>query len=293
MNILKLLADLAEVDPTLYDRLSSRRAAFAPLSQLGRKAALAALPLALGTAIIPAQARDVRTILDALNLALTLEYLESEFYARALGLVAGAPNVPTDFFPAGTRPAIETIYRHEQQHVRLLERVIKASGGELPPKPRFDFTGSKNGTQAAVFPTVFTNFDTFLQVAQTLEDAGVRAYKGQAGFLQADNPLLEAALRIHSVEARHASHIRSMRRARGANVKNWVSPSDSSITVPGKTDAVYTGEELVNQTLPGLKQVPFDQAPLNTVVAVAKVAEAFDEPISATTATVLVGLFTY
>ncbi|MBC6606416.1 ferritin-like domain-containing protein [Hymenobacter sp. BT188] len=293
MNILKLLADLAEVDPTLYDRLSSRRAAFAPLSQLGRKAALAALPLALGTAIMPAQARDIRTILDSLNLALILEYLESEFYARALGLVAGAPSVPAGFFPAGTRPAIETIYRHEQQHVRFMERVIQASGGTLPTKPRFDFTGSKNGAQPAVFADVFTNFDTFLQVAQTLEDAGVRAYKGQVGFLQTDNSLLEAALRIHSVEARHASHIRSMRRARGANVKNWVSASDTSIAVPGKTDAVYASEDLVNQFMAGLRQVPFDQAPLNTVVAVAKVAEAFDEPIPASTATSLVSIFTY
>ncbi|SMB96671.1 hypothetical protein SAMN00120144_2631 [Hymenobacter roseosalivarius DSM 11622] len=293
MNILKLLADLAEVDPTLYARLSSRRAVFAPLSQLGRTAALAALPLAVGTAIMPAQARDIRTILDSLNLALTLEYLESEFYARALGLVAGAPGVPTNFFPTGTRLAIETIYRHEQQHVRFLERIIVASGGTPPAKPRFDFTGSKNSTQPAVFADVFTNFDTFLQVAQTLEDAGVRAYKGQAGFLQTDNSLLEAALRIHSVEARHASHIRSMRRARGANVKNWVSASDTSVAVPGKTDAVYAGEELVNQFIAGLRQVPFDQAPLNTVVTVAKVAEAFDEPISATTAAALVGLFTY
>ncbi|MGY2131450.1 ferritin-like domain-containing protein [Hymenobacter sp. HD11105] len=293
MNILKLLADLAKADPTLYDQVGSRRAAFASLGQIGRKAALSAVPLALGTAITPAQARDIRTTLDSLNLALTLEYLENEFYARALGQVAGAPSVPAGFFPADTRPAIETIYRHEQQHVRFLERVIVASGGELPPKPRFDFTGSKNGAQAAVFPTVFTNFDTFLQVAQTLEDAGVRAYKGQAGFLQADNQLLEAALRIHSVEARHASHIRSMRRARGANVKNWVSASDTNITVAGKTDAVYAGEDLVNQVLPGLRTVPFNQEPLSTTVVVAKVAEAFDEPLSATTATALVSLFTY
>jgi hypothetical protein len=293
MNILKLLAYLAEADPTLYDQLGSRRAAFSSLGNMGRKAALAALPLALGTAITPAQGRDIRTALDSLNLALTLEYLESEFYARALGLVAGAPSVPANFFPAGTRPAIETIYRHEQQHVRFLERVIIASSSELPPKPRFDFTGSKNGAQAAVFPTVFTDFDTFLQVAQTLEDAGVRVYKGQAGFLKIDNRLLEAGLRIHSVEARHASHIRSMRRARGANVKNWVSPSDTSIVVPGRTDAVYAGEDLVNQVLPGLRTVPFNQEPLSTAVVVAKVAEAFDEPITASTAASLVSLFTY
>lgn len=293
MNILKLLADLAAVDPSLYARLSSRRAAFAALGQVSQKAALVALPLALGAVLTPAQAQSTSTILDVLRLALTLEYLESEFYARALGQVAGAPSVPAGFFPAGTRPAIETIYRHEQQHVLFLERVIVASGSELPSRPRFDFTGSRNGAQAAVFPTVFTDFDVFLQVAQTLEDAGVRAYKGQVRFLQADNQLLEAALRIHSVEARHASHIRSMRRARGANVKSWISGADTSITVPGVTEAAYAGEELVNQTLPNGALILFDQAPLNTVVAAGKVAEAFDEPIPAATASALVRLFTY
>jgi hypothetical protein len=61
-----------------------------------------------------------------------------------------------------------------------------------------------------------------LQVAQLLEDTGVRAYKGRATDLQGIgdvtitnvgtiNPL-ESALRIHSVEARHAAHIRYMRK---------------------------------------------------------------------------------
>ncbi len=67
----------------------------------------------------------------------------------------------------------------------------------------------------------------------------------------------------------------------------------SNIAVAGKTDAVYAGEDLVNQVLPGLRTVPFDQAPLNTVVVVAKVAEAFDEPLPAATAATLVSLFTY
>jgi hypothetical protein len=50
----------------------------------------------------------------------------------------------------------------------------------------------------------------------------VRAYKGQAGrFLIAGNAAadtaLEAALRIHSVEARHAAKIRRIRRSRNAS----------------------------------------------------------------------------
>ena len=41
----------------------------------------------------------------------------------------------------------------------------------------------------------------------------MRAYKGQAANLMTQPTILEAALRIHSVEARHAARIRRMRRA--------------------------------------------------------------------------------
>jgi len=48
-------------------------------------------------------------------------------------------------------------------------------------------------------------------VAQTLEDTGVAAYKGQAPRLTGGGELLTTALRIHSVEARHAAELRRIR----------------------------------------------------------------------------------
>jgi hypothetical protein len=51
---------------------------------------------------------------------------------------------------------------------------------------------------------VFTNYETFKAVAQAFEDTGVRAYKGQAPALLPYDAVLQAALTIHSVEARHA-----------------------------------------------------------------------------------------
>ncbi|GAA3922003.1 ferritin-like domain-containing protein [Hymenobacter algoricola] len=295
MNILKVLANLAEVDPEAYQRLSARRGMLSSLGRLGRKAAATAVPLGLGAVLQQAYGRNSQTILDTFTLALRLEYLENEFYT--LALTAGRNG--TLVFPAGTMPVIQQIQEQEQAHVTFLQRQLQNSSAAVPAKPNFDFTGSKNGTKAAAFATVFTSFDTFLKVAQLLEDTGVRAYKGQLDFLAANNDLLEAGLQIHAVEARHAAHIRGMRRAtQNANVRNWVSKNDDTITTAGVTDAVYAGEEIQLQTLPGvpIRSFPFDTTPIVTDTpekAKISLGEAFDEPITAAVASQLADLFIY
>ncbi|GAB3228822.1 hypothetical protein GCM10027346_13770 [Hymenobacter seoulensis] len=302
MNFLNLLARLAELQPETLQGAAPRRAALTRLGQAG----VALLP-ALITAL-PQQATagtlDTRTRLDVLTLALTLEYLESEFYAQALGLVSGKgpANVDAFFGSAQNKSAIQAIQTHEASHVALFTRLITDAGSSVPAKPNFDFTGSKNGSRAALYPDVFSNFDTFLKVAQLLEDAGVRAYKGQVEYVQTDNALLESAVRIHSTEARHAAQIRTMRRKRGATVKSWVSPSDAPITAAGTTqNLAYAGEENRAQYLSGPRLVPFASTlpinvatpPLPDAEILAKVAEAFDEPLDAATATSLAQLFMY
>ena len=81
--------------------------------------------------------------------------------------------------------------------------------------------------------------------------------------MQGNATTLEAALRIHSVEARHAAHIRNLRRDRGAVVKAWVSSSDQQVTVAGKTDAVYAGEDNITQKITGKAAVPFRTLPID------------------------------
>ncbi|RPD50093.1 ferritin-like domain-containing protein [Hymenobacter sediminis] len=294
MDFLNILARLADLSPeTDTQAPAPRRAA---LTRIGQ-ASTALLPAVLAALPHPASARvrDNNTTLDVLKLALTLEYLESEFYTQAL-------NQSALFSSATDRAAIETIRAHEAQHVTLLQGLLADAGAPQPAKPNFDFTGSKNGAQAASFPDVFTNLDTFLKVAQLLEDAGIRAYKGQAEFVQSDNQLLETLLRIHSTEARHASHIRTMRRQRGATVKSWLSPTDTAITSAGSVpDKAYANESNVAQYVPGPRLVPFETTlPINVgnptlskEALLAKVAEAFDEPIDTAAATDLVQLFTY
>nr|MBA3403720.1 ferritin-like domain-containing protein [Gemmatimonadaceae bacterium] len=121
---------------------------------------------------------------------------------------------------------------HEQQHVDFLRTTaIPLFGGTAPTITAndFDFTGG-NGSGTGPFATATTRVDVLLLATQAFEDTGVRAYKGQAGrFLIAGNTnadiAMESALRIHSVEARHASKIRRIRRQ--------LNPSDTTLRFSG------------------------------------------------------------
>jgi hypothetical protein len=120
-----------------------------------------------------------------LNFALTLEYLESAFYASALkhaGLTGEHKRLA------------RTVHAHEAAHVQALK---KALGSAAVKRPSFDF-GSAVQSQSA-----------FTSTAIVLEDTGVAAYQGQAPFIKS-NAILMAAISIHPVEARHAAWIRNI-----------------------------------------------------------------------------------
>lgn len=120
-----------------------------------------------------------------LNYALTLEYLETEFYRLARR-------------NAGLKGETATFARvaggHEAAHVRALRGVLKS---KAVAKPTFAF-GAITESQGA-----------FQKAARTIEDLGVSAYAGQGPRLK-QLPVIQAALAIHSVEARHAAWIRQI-----------------------------------------------------------------------------------
>ena len=265
MNILNILEEIEKTDAEVYERISPRRKAMAQFYGFGKKVALASIPLALGTMFKKAYAQTASTEVEAvLQFALTLEYLEAEFYTKG---VAAAGLVPA----GAALGAITTIRDHENQHVAFLKTALTSLGKTPVSKPNFDFSAG-NGSNTGPFSNVFSDYDTFLAVAQTFEDTGVRAYKGQAPALIGSGGVLTAALNIHSVEARHASHIRQMRRARGANVKPWITGQDTGIGVI--VQASYAGEELETQA--GIKITGIN----GQMISVAAATEAFDEPLT-------------
>ncbi|MBT8319041.1 MAG: ferritin-like domain-containing protein, partial [Gramella sp.] len=194
-----------------------------------------------------------------LNFALTLEYLERNFYQIGVDTNGLIPDQDKDVFAL--------ILDHEKSHVDFLAAAL---GGDAIAEPTFDFTvGNTLDT--------FTNYDTFLLLSQGFEDTGVRAYKGQAGALAVDGTLLEYALQIHSVEARHASQVRRMRGEKG-----WITGSGAVGTAiadvyEGEANTVQGGVELA-----GL----FDD-----FGGTAAITEAFDEPLTMKEVNAIANLF--
>lgn len=191
MNISKQQNLLSGIDPEITDRLMTDRRAFFKRS-VAALGALASAPVVLAATAQQAFGQSLPSeIKDVLNYALTLEHIEDYFYRAGL---------ETDgLIPHKYRAIFQQIGLHEAQHVALLESVL---GADAVARPEID------ATAGGQYADVLTNFDTYLTLSQTFEDLGVAAYKGQAGNLIDNDDLLQTALQIHSVEARHAAIVR-------------------------------------------------------------------------------------
>lgn len=153
------------------------------------------------------------TTTQILQFALTLEHLESTFYAQGLSQFS-----EQDFCDAGFEPWVygrfKQIGEHEASHVELLTSAL-----------------GSDAVAACEYSFPYTDPTSFATLAFLLETVGDSAYTGAARYI-ADGSTLQIAASILSVEARHSAWIKSA----ALHSYPWSSPYDTALD----GDLVYT-----------------------------------------------------
>ena len=195
-----------------------------------------------------------------LNFALNLEYLEAEFYQRAVtgsglpdslvggkgtpGKVTGGRKV--SFKDDAVRQYATEIAKDEKEHVAFLRTAL---GSAAVARPCIDIDASfQAAAKAAGLATDAKPFDAyasdenFLLAAFIFEDVGVTAYKGAAPLVS-NKTYLAAAAGILAVEAYHAANIRTAIFAKGMGLPemaNKISDARDSLDGPSDDDQGVT-----------------------------------------------------
>ncbi len=157
---------------------------------LGGAAMLSAVALAAskGGGLAFAQDAPFKNDIDVLNYALTLEFFEATLYKTLLGLGK----------LQGKDLQYVTLFgQHEQAHVNAVQSTVQKLGGTPVTQGNYNF--------AAAGPT--DTREQVLGILATVEQVGVSAYLGAAGYIQ-NKDILAAAASIMQVEGRHTSVIR-------------------------------------------------------------------------------------
>lgn len=149
-----------------------------------------------------------KTDIGILNYALTLEYLEREFYKKVIA--AG-------LFKGSVGALIKDFGSQEATHVEALKGAVEKMGGTPAANPNGKFP-INSASQVA-------------NLAYEVENLGAAAYLGQAPLIQSPE-VLAVALAIHTVEARHAASIATL-------VKKSITP-DGAFAKPDEMSTVLT-----------------------------------------------------
>ena len=88
---------------------------------------------------------------------------------------------------------LKALLADEQAHVQAVSGAVGQLGGTAAAKPSFHYPGNTFSGRVSIWTT-----------AHAIEEAGLRAYLGQAGNLQTP-AILQAAASIFGIECRHSA----------------------------------------------------------------------------------------
>jgi hypothetical protein len=146
------------------------------------------------------------TDVQIVKFALLLERLEATFYTEAVGGRLGEVDVESSAIAQqlanpslryATFQRLKQVRDHEQTHVEALEGVLETVGSD----PNF--------ASNVEFEFPYETVGEFYDLAQVFEDTGVAAYTTAAPAIDTEK-YLASAVRIHAVEGRHASYLRTL-----------------------------------------------------------------------------------
>ncbi len=270
MNFKHIIKEIEQAETGLFEQADRRDA----LRSFGSKVALAAVPLALGSLFKKAEAQTTGdTVMQALNFCLEMEFFAYNFYHT--GNNTGALVRDID------KASLNIVEDQKLAHIKYLMTAITNLGGvPYTPKnydataanPYYIHTGTYDFTAGGKWAT-FSDYPTFIALAEAFEDTILGGYKGELYAVLNDKNALEQMMRLQCANARHASHVRYIRRLLDyalapEHPAPWIT---NNIPPLAGLQAFYNGEELQGQegiditTLPG-------------TVPAASATAAFDEP---------------
>lgn len=176
------------------------------------------------------------SVVDVLNFALNLEYLEASFYAYVYtgsglssGDLGGTPAITGGAKYTFSNPVVarvaQNLYQDELAHVEFLRATITAAFGVTPaacPSLNLAAMGA------------ITSDTSFLMLARQLEAVGVSAYAGGSQYLTTSTAALTYAAQILHVEAQHAALLRQLCIELGVS-----SPAVDSLDTPPSINAIF------------------------------------------------------
>lgn len=278
MKIRHIIEEIEKAGAEPLERTSGRREM---LSSFGTKVALAALPFGVASLFKKASAKTTGdAVVDALNLILELKYMQYTYYHQGINT--------TGLISANDMNGFKAVEAQEASHIGYLKNAITELGGVVfEPNYYSDPTTVGYYVPAAYDFTAggayhpFSDYPTFLLLAQLLEDTGVHALIGQASALLANNGLLVDMMRIQGAEARHASYVRLVRRLAPISAAEEPAPWITNNIPPASSlQTYYDSEDNVQHNgviLTSLPNIYYADGKMPQVSATA----AFDEGYAA------------
>lgn len=230
MKLTEILNDIEKNSPEVPGNKAERRDI---LKSWGAKLAAAAIPFAgITLASKKTDAKTTDVLAEAMYFALSISKMQVAFYSQAVNYT-GLIVPPMD-------GSFKEILKEKGEHVAFWSYYLNQTGNPLPAALNYDFTASGNISK------VFSEFGVFLQVAQALEDVGVRMYLTAINEFWVNQFYRKSAVNIGATNARHAAHVRLRRRNFGIDIMPWVAGTQSN-SIYGEVIKGYQDEDNIMQ----------------------------------------------